>query len=242
MIKYLDLLVANETIKTTDIKGKDYAEVNERIKVFRMLCPNGAIETELLSNNDGMVIMKATIKDEKGNILGTGTAYERENSSFINKTSYIENCETSAVGRALGMLGIGIDTSVASYEEIANAIQNQEVTKEEAEEYVIDFGKYKGKTIKEVYEKDKQYIEWMLGNTNNDRIIKIIELTTGMKIPSPEEQKQRIEMISIILSLSEEVNVDIEEICNKFNVNDLGEMTTEQLNKCYVALKKKKEE
>ena len=242
MIKYLDLAVANETIKTTDIKGKDYAEVNERIKVFRMLCPNGAIETELLSNNEGMVIMKATIKDEKGNILGTGTAYERENSSFINKTSYIENCETSAVGRALGMLGIGIDTSVASYEEVANAIQNQEVTKEEAEEYVVDFGKYKGKTIKEIYEEDKQYIEWMLGNTNNDRIIKIIELTTGMKIPSPEEQKQRIEMISIILGLSEEVNVDIEEIYKKFNVNDLGEMTTEQLNKCYLALKKKKEE
>ena len=242
MIKYLDLAIANETIKTTDIKGKDYAEVNERIKVFRMICPNGAIETELLSNNDGMVIMKAIIKDENGKVLGTGTAYERENSSFINKTSYIENCETSAVGRALGMLGIGIDTSVASYEEVANAIQNQEVTKEEAEEYVVDFGKYKGKTIKEIYEEDKQYIEWMLGNTNNDRIIKIIELTTGMKIPSPEEQKQRIEMISIILGLSEEVNVDIEEIYKKFNVNDLGEMTTEQLKKCYIALKNKKEE
>ena len=149
MIKYLDLAVANETIKTTDIKGKEYAEVNERIKVFRMICPNGAIETELLSNNDGMVIMKATIKDENGRVLGTGTAYEKENSSFINKTSYIENCETSAVGRALGMLGIGIDTSVASYEEVANAIQNQEITPEDAKTYTLTFGKYQGKTIKE---------------------------------------------------------------------------------------------
>lgn len=237
-MKYLDIAVANESIQTVDIKGKEYSEVNERIKVFRMLCPNGAIETELLSNNEGMVIMKATIKDEKGNILGTGTAYERENSSFINKTSYIENCETSAVGRALGMLGIGIDTSVASYEEVANAIQNQEVTKEEAEEYVVDFGKYKGKTIKEIYEEDKQYIEWMLGNTNSDRIIKIIELTTGIKIPTPEEQSKRLDLINEILQLSEEVNVDIEEIYKKFNVNDLGEMTTEQLKKCYIALKK----
>ena len=242
MIKYLDLAIANETIKTTDIKGKDYAEVNERIKVFRMICPNGAIETELLSNNDGMVIMKATIKDEKGNILGTGTAYERENSSFINKTSYIENCETSAVGRALGMLGIGIDTSVASYEEVANAIQNQEVTKEDAETYTIDFGKYKGKTIKEVYEIDKQYLEWILGNRNDERLIKIIEMETGLKIPSEEEQKQRLEMISIILGLADKVNVDIEEICNKFNVDSLSEMATEQLNKCYQALKKKEVE
>ena len=242
MIKYLDLLVANETIKTTDIKGKDYAEVNERIKVFRMLCPNGSIETELLSNNDGMVIMKAIIKDENGKILGTGTAYERENSSFINKTSYIENCETSAVGRALGMLGIGIDTSVASYEEVANAIQNQEITKEEADVYTFTFGKYIGKTIKEVYEIDKQYLEWILGNRNDERLIKIIELETGLKIPSPEEQNQRIDLINDIIRLSDEVNVDLEEICSKFKVDSLSEMTTEQLNKCYLALKKKEAE
>ena len=53
------------------------------------------------------------------------TAYEKENSTFINKTSYIENCETSALGRALGIAGFGIDTSVASAEEVQNAINNQ---------------------------------------------------------------------------------------------------------------------
>lgn len=58
-------------------------------------------------------------------VLGTGTAYEKEGSTFINKTSYIENCETSAVGRALGMAGFGIDTSIASAEEVQNAIANQ---------------------------------------------------------------------------------------------------------------------
>ena len=51
---------------------------------------------------------------------------EKESTSYINKTSYIENCETSAVGRALGMAGFGIDTSVASYEEVSNAIAQQE--------------------------------------------------------------------------------------------------------------------
>jgi hypothetical protein len=240
-MKYLDLAIANETIGTIDIKGKEYAEVNQRIKAFRMICPNGAIETELLSNENGICVFKATIKDEKGRVLGTGTAYEKEDSSFINKTSYIENCETSAVGRALGMCGLGIDVSVASAEEVANAIQNQEVTKEEAEKYVIDFGKYKGKTIKEVYEKDKQYIEWMLGNTNSDRIIKIIELTTDLKIPSEEEQEARINMISEILKLCDEKGVDPEEVCAKFKVNTLTELTTEQMNKCITALKKKGE-
>ena len=57
--------------------------------------------------------------------MSTGIAYEVEGSSFINKTSFIENCETSAIGRALGNLGIGIDTSVASYEEVANAVKQQ---------------------------------------------------------------------------------------------------------------------
>lgn len=127
--KYEEILKANETIKTTDIKGKDYAEVNQRIKAFRMVYPGGSIITELLNNENGICIFRAVIHDEEGKILGTGTAYEKENSTFINKTSYIENCETSAVGRALGMCGFGIDTSIASAEEVTNAINNQEEKK-----------------------------------------------------------------------------------------------------------------
>lgn len=125
MVTFEQIKKANESIRTTDIKGKDYAEVNQRIKAFRMVYPNGSISTEILFLADGIVTMKATVCNEEGAILGTGTAQEKETSSFINKTSYIENCETSAVGRALGMCGFGIDTSVASYEEVQNAINNQ---------------------------------------------------------------------------------------------------------------------
>jgi hypothetical protein len=131
-VKFEDIQKANETINTTNIKGKEYAEVNQRIKAFRMIYPGGTIETEMLSNENGTCIFKAKVfkNDEIGSVLlGTGTAYEKENSSFINKTSYIENCETSAVGRALGMAGFGIDTSVASAEEVANAIQQQDSEK-----------------------------------------------------------------------------------------------------------------
>ena len=122
---------ANESIRTTDIKGKDYAEVNQRVKAFRQVCPGGCISTEMLSNADGVCVFKAYVLDENGNLLGTGTAYEKESSSYINKTSYIENCETSAVGRALGMVGFGIDTSIGSYDEVANAILQQEDIKTE---------------------------------------------------------------------------------------------------------------
>ena len=130
MIKYEDIAKANEAIKTTKIKEKDYAEVNQRIKAFRMCHPNGTISTDIISIENGVVLMKASVYDEDGKVLGSGYAYEKENSTFINKTSYIENCETSAVGRALGMCGFGIDTSVASYEEVSNAMANQGDQKE----------------------------------------------------------------------------------------------------------------
>lgn len=151
MVTFEQIKKANESIKTTDIKGKDYAEVNQRIKAFRMCYPNGSISTEILFLADGIVTMKATVCNEEGAILGTGTAQEKETSSFINKTSYIENCETSAVGRALGMCGFGIDTSVASYEEVQNAINNQNEQKVDivcqgCGGFVVDTKKRNGET------------------------------------------------------------------------------------------------
>ena len=138
MMTFEKIAEANATIKTTDIKGKNYAEVNQRIKAFRMVHPNGAIVTDIISLVDGVVTMKATVYDDEAKVIGTGTAQEKETSSFINKTSFIENCETSAVGRALGMCGFGIDTSIASYEEVANAIENQNKQEEKPSKLHID--------------------------------------------------------------------------------------------------------
>jgi hypothetical protein len=146
-VTFEQLQKANAQIRTTGIEKTDkktgekkvtqYAEVNERIKAFRMIYPDGLISTEVVSLENGVCVMRATVANEDGNILGTGTAYEKENSTFINKTSYIENCETSAVGRALGMAGFGIDTSVASYEEVTNAIHQQEAEKEKYKTFDI---------------------------------------------------------------------------------------------------------
>lgn len=222
-INYLDLAIANEQIKTTDIKGKDYAEVNQRIKAFRMVYPQGTIETEMLSNENGVVVFKASIYipeyEEKAvgmgvklcedkRLIATGTAYEKENSTFINKTSYIENCETSAIGRALGIAGFGIDVSVASAEEVQNAINNQTISKEDAEEYKINFGKYSGKTIKEIYEEKPEYVEWLMNNTKDETIVKVIEIVTGLVKPSEEELDNRAWLLASIQTLEMEKNVD----------------------------------
>ena len=126
-----ELKKVNAAIKTKNIKGKEYAEVNERIIAFRKLYPDGVIMTHIEKCEDGFVLIRATVgyyeeSDGVLHILGTGLAYEREGASQINKTSYVENCETSAVGRALGMAGFGIGASIASAEEVAQAIHQQE--------------------------------------------------------------------------------------------------------------------
>ena len=132
-MKYADIAAAVATCKTVNIKGNEYVPVTERIKAFRMVEPEGSITTEILSMQDDMVVIRATVCTGDGKVLGTGTAFENRGSSYINKTSYIENCETSAVGRALGMAAFGVDESMASAEELANALlQQQDIQKAEA--------------------------------------------------------------------------------------------------------------
>jgi|TARA_R100000479_G_C6224976_1_gene143093 hypothetical protein len=113
-------------LKSINIKGKQYVEVNERLRYFRENFKDWSLESEVVEKTNTSITIKAIIKDAEGRTRATGLAEEVKGSTFINKTSYVENCETSAWGRALGNLGIGIETSVASYEEVANAIKQQD--------------------------------------------------------------------------------------------------------------------
>lgn len=114
--------------KTTNIRGKQYVEVNERIKFFRQedQYKNWGINTEFPMLTDAECLCRASITNLDGEIVAVGHAHEVKTASNINKTSYVENCETSAVGRALAMLGIGIDISIASANEVQDAIAKQE--------------------------------------------------------------------------------------------------------------------
>ena len=106
---------------------EDYVTVNERIMEFYEKYPTGRITTEIVSLENGVVVIKSYAYRNAEDTLpsATGHAYEKEGSSFINKTSFIENAETSSVGRCIANLGIAIKKSVASYEEVANAKLNQ---------------------------------------------------------------------------------------------------------------------
>ena len=120
-ITYEQIKKANEEIETIKLGAKGYAQVNERIKAFRKVYPAGQIITQIEDIKENSVRIKTTIKNDE-QIIATGTASETltgdAKKDYINKTSMIENCETSSVGRALGFAGFGVDTSIASAEDI----------------------------------------------------------------------------------------------------------------------------
>lgn len=118
-------------MNTINIKGKEYVLVNDRVKYFRENFPDWALVTDIVEIDENHCVMKACIINPDGLIKATGYAREEKNASFINKTSFVENCETSAWGRALANMGIGIDVSIASADEVANAIRSQDAKADE---------------------------------------------------------------------------------------------------------------
>lgn len=107
-----------------NIHGKQYLTVARRTNDFRERHPDYGIHTEILSIDDATVVCRAVITDEAGRQISSGIAEERRTSSKINQTSAVENCETSAVGRALAFFGMA-GTEIASADEVAGAIKQQ---------------------------------------------------------------------------------------------------------------------
>ena len=206
VIGFKQIEEANKSIKTIGIEKKnkktgktetkDYAEVFQKIKVFRMLFPMGSIFTEHEFIGEGVVLFKAYVKDEEGNLLGTGTAYEKEGSSFINQSSYIENCETSAIGRALSMCGIGIDLGVASYEEVANAMLNQ-APKAEAE------------VVKETPKEKKEMIP---GYPEREEMLRIVE----KHFPKGSEIYKKLLESNNLKTIEDATDAQLATLYNKF--------------------------
>tara|TARA_Y100001938_G_scaffold127379_1_gene180197 strand:- start:83 stop:676 length:594 start_codon:yes stop_codon:yes gene_type:complete len=131
-------------LKTIPIKDKDYVPVDERLRAFHKYY-YGHIETEVLER-DTCIDQLSGKQAERYVVVArvypysfdmeadehtrsrfySGSASEISTQGFINKTSALENCETSAIGRALGIMGIGLDNGVASYQEVKQAKKSQE--------------------------------------------------------------------------------------------------------------------
>ena len=116
------------------IHGKKYHTVAERVNIFRKHFTDWTIDIAILNNDlelalKGTVVMKAVIRTPTGRIVASGLATETFGSSAVNKTSAIENCETSAVGRALAFFGFA-GTEIASANELEQSKKQLEEKKE----------------------------------------------------------------------------------------------------------------
>ena len=142
-------LVEKGTVK---VKGKDYKLVAKRVDEFRLKFKGYGIDTKIidLGLESGVVVIEAKIKNPENQVVGSGHAEEKRNSSQINKTSALENCETSAIGRALASMGLGGGV-YASADELANALTQQNIQASSIKE-----SKKETKKEKTTFEKAKE--------------------------------------------------------------------------------------
>jgi len=154
-------------LKTIKIQGKDYVEVHERIKYFRNTYKDFSLVTEIIDKTEKRILLKAIITNEAGKIIATGLAEEIKGVGFINKTSHIENCETSAWGRALANFGIGIDSGIASVQEVKNAKNQQD--------YLATAPKVKPVVNKEKRDIDiPMFLKWIASLSEEDKNMKFV--------------------------------------------------------------------
>ena len=188
-----------------NIKGKSYSTVAERINKVANSVDNYSLTTEVVDIGENHVIVKATLKIEDN--LYTGHAYEEKSSNYINETSHLENCETSAIGRCLASANLHGSDEFCSADELTNAINNQNSAKTsktppktpkvenkvqtqespfpadnkpnyDINDDVITFGKHKGTQWINV---DSKYLEWLSNNNERykDKALATLEAKKG---------------------------------------------------------------
>lgn len=121
----------------------------------------------------------------------------------------------------------------------ASLTVKKEATKEDADKWSFTFGKYKGKTMNEILKEDSNYIKWYLDNKANEYDIKCYELLTGEKLPTEEESKQRIELMSRLNDLVLETQCDYEALLKHYGVKTNNQLTISQLQEAINTLEKR---
>jgi len=211
--KYTELADINKYCEDNGIRywqEVETSEINQKDYIITYLVENG--ET---TKHRGCQIVDAVLQGIKNPVQEYGSS--------------LTYCRRYSLLMALGLATEDDDAS--------SLTQQNDPTKEDAEKYVITFGKYNGKLLSEVI-KDSWYKNYLL-NGNDEYIKKCIELLTGEKMPSQEEQQERLELINDLNGLVELTNTDYEKLLLHFKVESNADMTTEQLKEAIETLRGK---
>lgn len=104
-----------------------------------------------------------------------------------------------------------------------------EMTKEQAEKYTINFGKHKGKLLIDLIKEENPYIDWLLNNSNNQEVLKAIELLTGRTPKTEEEWDERMPLTLKLVNVINEKGLDVDKICEYYKVKTTNELSEEQI-------------
>ena len=104
-----------------------------------------------------------------------------------------------------------------------------EMTKEQAEKYIINFGKHKGKLLIDLIKEENPYIDWLLNNSNNQEVLKAIELLTGRTPKTEEEWDERMPLTLKLVNVINEKGLDVDKICEYYKVKTTNELSDEQI-------------
>ena len=211
--KYTELADINKYCEDNGIRYNqeiETCEINQKDYIITYILENGEI-----TKHRGCQIVDAVLQGIKNPIQEYGSS--------------LTYCRRYSLLMALGL--------ATEDDDAASLTQKNNPTKEDAEKYVITFGKYNGKLLSEVI-KDSWYKNYLL-NGNDEYIKKCIELLTGEKMPSQEEQKEKLELMNDLNGLVELTNTDYEELLKKYKVESNADMTIEQLKEAVEKLRAK---
>ena len=204
-----------QEVETCEINQKDYI-ITYLVTGYTHTDDKGKLNyEEITTKHRGCQIVDAVLQGIKNPVQEYGSS--------------LTYCRRYSLLMALGL--------ATEDDDAASLTQRNDPTKEDAEKYVITFGKYNGKLLSEVI-KDSWYKNYLL-NGNDEYIKKCIELLTGEKIPSQEEQQERLELLNDLNGLVELTNTDYESLLAHYKVESNAEMTTEQLKEAVEKLRSK---
>ena len=212
--KYTELADINKYCEENGIRywqEVDTCEINQKDYIITHLLQN-----DVESVHRGCQIVDAVLQGIKNPVQEYGSS--------------LTYCRRYSLLMALGL--------ATEDDDGASFTQKKEATQEDAVKWTFGFGKYKDRKMLDILQEDEQYVQWFINNKASEYDKKCYELLSGEKLPTEEEQDERIKLIQEINELERKLEVDHEEVLSRLGVDSLNVLTNTQLIECINNLKK----